>query len=42
MFKSVVIATALLQVSGTKILSEDRTTKAISASMVEEINVSFF
>lgn len=40
MFKTAVIATALFQVSATKIVKEDHSTKALSASMVEEINVS--
>jgi hypothetical protein len=40
MFKSVIIATTLLQVSGSKVLEGDRATQAITPEMVEEINVS--
>ena len=39
MFKSLVIATALFQVSGTQILAEDHKTRAINPAMVDEINV---
>lgn len=39
MLKSVVIASALLQASATKILEEDHVTKAIRPAMVDEINV---
>jgi len=38
MFKSILIATALLQASGAKILAEDHKTRAINPAMVDEIN----
>eukprot|EP00286_Rhodomonas_abbreviata_P016946 CAMPEP_0181322544 /NCGR_PEP_ID=MMETSP1101-20121128/19285_1 /TAXON_ID=46948 /ORGANISM="Rhodomonas abbreviata, Strain Caron Lab Isolate" /LENGTH=351 /DNA_ID=CAMNT_0023430465 /DNA_START=21 /DNA_END=1076 /DNA_ORIENTATION=+ len=37
MFKSVLVASALLQASGSKILSEDRTTKAITPQLLDSI-----
>lgn len=39
MFKTAVIATALLQVSATKLEVEDYSTKALTSKLVEEINV---
>ena len=41
MFKTAIVASALLQVSSTKIVEQDHTTKAMNAQMVEAINVSF-
>lgn len=38
LFKSVVVATVLAQALSAKILEEDKTTKAIPASLIEEIN----
>jgi hypothetical protein len=40
MFKTAVIAAALVQASSTKIESYDHNTRAINAQMVEAINVS--
>jgi hypothetical protein len=41
MFKTAIVASALLQVSSTKIVEQDHTTKAVNAQMVEAINVRF-
>jgi hypothetical protein len=41
MFKTAVVASALLQVSSTKILESDHAVKAMNPQMVEAINVSF-
>jgi cathepsin B len=38
MFKSLVVATAIAQVAGTKILDEDHKVRAITREMVDEIN----
>jgi len=38
MFKSVIIATAIMQAAGAKILAEDHTTKALNPAMIAEIN----
>jgi len=38
MFKSLVVASAIAQVAGTKILEEDHKVRAINPAMVEEIN----
>lgn len=40
MFKSLVVATAIAQVAGTKIMDEDHQVKALNPKMIEEINVS--
>jgi hypothetical protein len=40
MFKTAVVASALLQVSSTKILESDHALKAVNPQMVEAINVS--
>jgi hypothetical protein len=41
MFKTAIVASALLQVSSTKNVEQDHTTKAMNALRVEAINVSF-
>jgi len=38
MFKTAIVATAVMQVAGTKILAEDHTTPAITQALVDEIN----
>lgn len=40
MFKSLVVATAIASVAGTKIVEEDHKVKALNPKMIEEINVS--
>ncbi len=39
MFKTIVAAAAIMQVTGTVILEADHKTKAITVDMVNEINV---
>jgi hypothetical protein len=39
MFKTAIIAAALLQASSTKIEVEDKNTKAITSALIDEINV---
>jgi len=38
MFKSAIVATAIMQVAGSKILDEDHKVRAINPAMIEEIN----